>query len=291
MAKKKTSEPKETETAKATVENNQKTSEGVKAETAKAEKREPQMVTVNGDKVTHGHVFKSNQSDDWYFTAKINDVPLKPQKVSKEDMEGLMNRTKNVAELMQTYYPTKLMPKVSAEDMRLPVSINTAVGEQRLYKFNVYKETHMDNVDYGKYRFYAQVDDQKMSASASRQDLNAYFDKVMKPADMVARVFGDRLGMAEHYRQFQLPEGTNIEAKDIRIMKNQQTNKYEIHANLGEHGRTSARELSYDDKQSYFSHKTATKEQLAAKYLGNEISAAFKNAPKHEQAKQMSLGI
>lgn len=288
MARKKASETKE-ESAK--TEKKTEAAAPEQTEAAKTEKKAPQMVTVNGDRVTHGHVFKSNTSDDWYFTARINDVPLKPQKVSKEDMEGVINKTKKIEELMQTYYPTKLMPKVSAEDMRLPASIMTPEGEKRIYKFNAYKEHDPMNVDYGKYRFYAQVDDIKMSTSASKEDLNRYFDKVMKPTEMVTRLFGDRLNMAEHYRMFRLPEGSGIEAQDIRIMKNQQTNRYEIHANLGERGKTSTKELSYDDRQSFFSYKTATKEQLAAKYLGEEIGAALKSAPKHEQAKQMSLGV
>lgn len=46
---------------------------------AKAERkpREPQMVTVNGDKVTHGHAYQSKTNpEDWYFTAKINGEQL-----------------------------------------------------------------------------------------------------------------------------------------------------------------------------------------------------------------------
>ena len=217
-----------------------------KQETAKAERRPPQMVTANGDRVTHGHVFKSNNSDDWFFTAKINDVPLKPQKVTKEDMEGVINKTKTVEEMMRTYYPTKLMPKVSADDMRLPASIMTPEGEKRIYKFNAYKEHDPMNVDYGKYRFYAQVDGLKMSTSASKADLNAYFDKVMKPAEMVTKLFGDRLNMAEHYRMFQLPEGSGIEPKQIHIMKNPQTNRFEISVNMGQLGRTPAKELAFN---------------------------------------------
>ena len=40
------------------------------------------MVTVNGDKVTHGHAYQSKTNpEDWYFTAKINGEQLKPQKM------------------------------------------------------------------------------------------------------------------------------------------------------------------------------------------------------------------
>ena len=45
-----------------------------KTETAQERKpREPQMVTANGEKVTHGHAYQSTTNPaDWYFTAKID---------------------------------------------------------------------------------------------------------------------------------------------------------------------------------------------------------------------------
>ena len=44
------------------------------SETKKERKpREPQMVTVDGGKVTHGHAYQSKTNpEDWYFTARIN---------------------------------------------------------------------------------------------------------------------------------------------------------------------------------------------------------------------------
>lgn len=260
-------------------------------EKKQTEKRAPQMVTVNGDKVSHAHVYKSNTSDDWFFTAKINDVPLKPQKVTKEDMEGVINKTKPVEEMMQTYYPTKLMPKVSPEEFKMPTTVMTPDGMQTVHKFNVYKVTEQNNIDYGKYRFYAQVGDKKMSESASKKDLDAYFDRVVKPADLITKVFGERLHMQEYYKMFQLPENSNIEAKNIRLMKNPDTNRFEISVKINDVGRTSSKEISYDDRQSYFSHKTATKEQLAAKYLNNEIKDMLNQAPKVQKAKQLSLSV
>ena len=256
------------------------------------EKRAPQLVTVNGDAITHAHVFKSNTSDDWFFTAKINGLPLKPQKVSNEDMEAVVvNKTKKPQELMETYFPTKLMPKIAPEEFKKPASVVTPDGPQTVHKFNVYKETDRNSLDFGKYRFYAQVGEKRMSQTASRQDLDAYFDRVVSPSDLVKKVFGDRLHMEGHYKMFKLPEGVNIDAKDIRLIKNQTTNRYEISVNLGDLGRTPAKEISYDDRQSYFSHKTATKEQLAAKYLGREISETLNVAPKQEHTKQLSLGM
>lgn len=54
---------------------------------AERKPREPQMVTVNGDKVTHGHAYQSNVNpQDWYFTARINGEQLKPQKMAPADV-------------------------------------------------------------------------------------------------------------------------------------------------------------------------------------------------------------
>lgn len=46
-----------------------------KTETAQERKpREPQMVTANGEKVTHGHAYQSTTNPaDWYFTARLTD--------------------------------------------------------------------------------------------------------------------------------------------------------------------------------------------------------------------------
>ncbi len=46
--------------------------DGQKTETAQERKlREPQMVTANGEKVTHGHAYQSTTNPaDWYFTAE-----------------------------------------------------------------------------------------------------------------------------------------------------------------------------------------------------------------------------
>ena len=183
------------------------------------------------------------------------------------------------------------MPKIAPEEFKKPASVVTPDGPQTVHKFNVYKETDRNSLDFGKYRFYAQVGEKRMSQTASRQDLDAYFDRVVSPSDLVKKVFGDRLHMEDHYKMFKLPEGVNIDAKDIRLIKNQTTNRYEISVNLGDLGRTPAKEISYDDRQSYFSHKTATKEQLAAKYLGREISETLNVAPKQEHTKQLSLGM
>jgi len=262
----------------------------VKSETLQERKpHEPQMITINGDKISHAHAFKSDKSDAWFYTAKINGVPLKPQVMTLEDVEKVLSKNVPVQEMMQKYYPSKLMPRVNPAEFKLPQTIQTGEGEQQIVKFNVYKETDQKMADYGKYRFYAQVGMQKMSVTGSKQDLDAYFDGVTTPKQLVVKNFGDRLGMKEHYEQFQLPEGTNLVAKDILIKKNQVTNRYELSVEMEGKGEIPAKELSYADRQSYF-NKVATKEQLAAKYLGNEIKA-LSNAPALQQTKQMNVSM
>ncbi len=284
----KQSEPKEEKVAKQAEPKEEK--KAAKAET-KEEKREPQMVTVNGDKITHAHAFKSNKSEDWFYSVRINGEPLKAKVMDAKDVERVFNDPKGtVQEMMQKYHPTVLMPKVSPAEFKLPKPITTANGEEQIVKFVAYKDNDPNSMSFGKYRLYAQVGDKKMSTEASKQDLDAYFNRVATPTQLITKNFGDKLGIAAHYEQFKLPEGMNLEGKNILLKKNQETNRYEISVKTPEGVQTRAKELSYDDRQSYFSHKVASKEQLAAKYLSNELSA-LSMAPKPKVEKQMSLGI
>ena len=89
------------------------------ADTKVHKPREPQMVTVNGEKVTHGHAFQSNQDPNkWYFTARIDGQQLRPQLMKPEDAVAYQKRETTVEGLMQTYYPTKLAKKVTPEEYK-----------------------------------------------------------------------------------------------------------------------------------------------------------------------------
>lgn len=252
--------------------------------------REPQMVTVNGEKVTHGHAYQSKTNpEDWYFTAKLDGQQLKPQKMDPADLAAYQKKELTVPQLMERYYPTKLMPRVPETAYQVP---NVIVGPDRnnltVDKFNVYKEKDEQRADFGRYKFYAQIGEQKMSAVASRHDLNAYFDRVMTPGQLVERNFGDRLHLRSHYEQFSLPEG--VDPKSVRVAKDRSDDKWKVSVDLGEHGRTSKKEISFDDGFSLFKAKTATRAQIAAKYLGDEIRTMLA-APsvKTEQAASMKM--
>ena len=56
--------------------------------------------------------------------------------------------------MMQKYYPTKLAPKVSAEEYK---AANILSDGRVIDKMTVYKEKDEQRADYGKYKLYAQV--------------------------------------------------------------------------------------------------------------------------------------
>ena len=233
--------------------------------------REPQMITANGEKVSHGHAFQSTTNPaDWYFTAKIDGVQLKPQKMDAADLAAYQKKDMTVPQLMEKYYPTKLMPKVSEEAYQMPKQLSGPDGAITIDKFNVYKEKDEQRPDYGKYKFYVQMGDTKMSAVASREDLNAYFDRVVSPTQLVEKNFGERLHLQSAYEKYQLPEG--VDPKGVRVAKDHSDNKWKVSMDLGDKGKTGKHEISFDDGYSLFKAKTATREQIAAKYLNTEIT-------------------
>lgn len=268
--------------AKAEVKNEQA------SETKKERKpREPQMITANGEKVTHGHAFQSTTNPaDWYFTAKMDGVQLKPQKMDAADLAAYQKKEMTVPQLMERYFPTKLQPKVSEEAFRMPKTIAGPEGDIKVEKFNVYKEKDEQRPDYGKYKFYAQMGDTKMSAVASREDLNAYFDRTMSPSQLIEKNFGERLHLKSAYEKYQLPEG--VDPKGVRVAKDHADNKWKVSMDMGDKGKTNRHEISFDDGYSLFKAKTATREQIAAKYLNTEITGLLA-AHSMKQEKTASL--
>lgn len=291
MARKKKEQAPEQEQPKAKAENKTEAKAEVKSEQkAEAQQerkpREPQMVTVNGDKVTHGHAFQGKDSQDWYFTAKINGEQLKPQKMDTADLAAYQKKDMTVPQLMERYYPTKLMEKVPEVAFKTPNVLPGPNGNMTIDKFNVYKEKDQTREDYGKYKFYAQIGETKMSTVASRQDLNAYFDRVITPGQLVEKNFGERLHLSVHYQQFKLPDG--IEKDQIRIAKDRSDGKWKVSIDLGERGKTEKKEMSFDDGFSLYKAKTATREQIAAKYVGNEVRSLLA-APAMKMEKSASM--
>ena len=267
-----------------------KTKDGEEAEEKQERKpREPQMVTANGEKVTHGHAYQSKTNpEEWYFTAKMDGQQLKPQQMDAADLAAYQKKELTVPQLMERYYPTKLMPKVPEEAFKMPKSIAGPEGSITVEKFNVYKEKDEQRPDFGKYKFYAQVGEAKMSAVASRQDLNAYFDRVVTPEKLVERNFGERLHLKSAYEKYRLPEG--VDQKGVRVAKDRADNKWKVSVDMGEKGRTTRQEISFDNGYSLFKAKTATREQIAAKYLNTEITGLLAaNTAKVEKSASMKM--
>ncbi|MBR8726214.1 DNA mismatch repair protein MutS [Bacteroides pyogenes] len=240
-----------------------------KAETKQKqhEPRPPQLVTVNGEKVTHGHAFQSTKNpEDWYFTARLDGRQLRPMRMDAKDVEAYQAKTSTIEGLMQRYYPTKMEQKVTPEEYKAD---NKLSDGREVSKMFVYKESDTQRQDFGKYKLYAEVDGQKMSAVISPYDQSAYFDRVTTPAKLVESNFGEKLHLASAYQHYKMPEG--VEVKDIRVAKDGQDGKWKISAAVGDNGRTEKKTLSYDDGFSLFQSKTATREQLAAKYLMPDI--------------------
>ena len=229
--------------------------------------REPQMVTVNGDKVSHAHAFQSKVNPaDWFYVAQLNGKQLNPMKMDAADIAAYQKREAKVEDMMQKYYPTKLAPKVSAEEYK---AANTLSDGRVIDKMTVYKEKDEQRADYGKYKLYAQVGDQRMSVPMTKADQSAFFDRVTTPAALVEKNFGERLHLASAYAIYQLP--ANIKVEDIRVAKDNMDGKWKISAAVGENGRTDKKAISFDDGFSLFQAKTVTREQLAAKYLSDDI--------------------
>ena len=107
--------------------------------------REPQMVTVNGDKVSHAHAFQSKVNPaDWFYVAQLNGKQLNPMKMDAADIAAYQKREAKVEDMMQKYYPTKLAPKVSAEEYK---AANILSDGRVIDKMTVYKEKDEQRAD------------------------------------------------------------------------------------------------------------------------------------------------
>lgn len=258
-AKKKTSKKKVSK--KSTAKSNPV--KEVKTKTTVIRSRAPQLITVNGEKVTHAHAFESSTNPGtWYFTARIDSTQLRPKLMRHADMEILREGREDVEKLMRTYYPTKLLPKVSKEEFQSDIYLSDG---RRIDKFNIFKERDENREDFGKYKMYVEAGGTKLSVLMDVASLDKYFDRVTTPARLVEDKLGERLHLATAYRKYALPDPSPV--SDIRIFKDTD-NLWKISADFKSHSnRLLAVPVSNTDLQSFFETHTVTREQLAAKYL------------------------
>ena len=145
-----------------------------------------------------------------------------------------------------------------------------AEGSVAIEKFNVYKEKDEQRPDFGRYKFYAQVGDARMSAVASRQDLNAYFDRVMTPTSSSRRTSASGLHLKSAYEKYRLPEG--VDPKGVRVAKDHTTTSGKCMWTWATRARPPGTKSPLTTAYSLFKTRTATREQIAAKYLTPEIN-------------------
>ena len=92
--------------------------------------------------------------------------------------------------------------------------------------------------------------------------------------------------LASAYQKYNLPENSGVERVSIHKNPN---GAYVISADLGVKGITPERKLERDDLHAYFTAKTATRGQLAAKYLNDDIKALMHQSNKVETKHGLKL--
>lgn len=120
---------------------------------------------------------------------------------------------------------------------------------------------------------YAEMGDKRFHATPLQQNLiDAYFDKTQSKSQIAEKVLGEQLHLKSAYEKYKLPE--DLAVQEVRVRK-VPDGGWLISANLGELGQTAERKVSSNDLYSLFKFKTATKEQLGAKYLMEDIKSLF----------------
>ena len=226
----------------------------------------PQLITENGQKVTSANMFESpKQEGKYFFYARLDGVGLHPKAVKEADVEAFMKQEISVKDMFAKYYPTKMAKQLSKEDFD-----NTKLSDGReLTTFRVYKQRNEDKPHFGEYLLYAEMGDKRFHATPLTHDqLDMYFDRTQSKGQLAEKVISEQLHLKSAYEKYKLPE--NIPTPEIRIRKVPE-GPWLISANLGDKGQTPEKKLSNNDLYSLFKSKTATKEQLGAKYLMEDI--------------------
>ena len=226
----------------------------------------PQLITENGQKVTSANMFESpKQEGKYFFYARLDGVGLHPKAVKEADVEAFMKQEISVKDMFAKYYPTKMAKQLSKEDFD-----NTKLSDGReLTTFRVYKQRNEDKPHFGEYLLYAEMGDKRFHATPLTHDqLDMYFDRTQSKGQLAEKVIGEQLHLKSAYEKYKLPE--NIPTPEVRIRKVPE-GAWLISANVGNKGQTAEKKLSNNDQYSLFKSKTATKEQLGAKYLMEDI--------------------
>lgn len=226
----------------------------------------PQLITENGQKVTSANLFESpKQGGKYFFYARLDGVGLHPKAVNEQDVDSFMKQEMSVKDMFSKYYPTKMAKQLDKEEFD---SLKLSDGRD-LTLFRVYKQRNEAKPHFGEYLMYAEMGDKRFHATPlSHDQLDAYFDRTQSKGQLAEKVIGEQLHLKSAYEKYRLPE--NISVQEIRVRKIPDGD-WLISANLGDKGQTPERKVSNNDLYSLFKSKTATREQLGAKYLTEDI--------------------
>lgn len=234
----------------------------------------PQLITENGQKVTSANMFESpKQEGKYFFYARLDGVGLHPKAVKEADVEAFMKNEISVKEMFSKYYPTKMAKQLDKEDFD---SLKLSDGNE-LTKFRVYKQRNEEKSHFGEYLLYAEMGNKRFHVTPlSHDQLDAYFDRTQSKGQIAEKVIGEQLHLKSAYEKYKLSE--NIPVQEVRVRKVPEGD-WLISASLGDKGQTPERKVSSNDLYSLFKSKTATREQLAAKYLTEDIKDLSRSKP------------
>lgn len=226
----------------------------------------PQLITENGQKVTSANLFESpKQEGKYFFYARLDGVGLHPKAVKEQDVDAFMKNEISVKEMFAKYYPSKMVKQLSKDDFD-----NLKLSDSReLTSFRVYKQRNETKPHFGEYMLYAEMGDKRFHATPLTHDqLDMYFDRTQSKSQLAEKVIGEQLHLKTAYEKYRFPE--NIPVQEVRVRKGVD-GAWLISATVKDRGQTPERKMTNNDLYSLFKSKTASKEQLGAKYLTEDV--------------------
>ena len=220
----------------------------------------PQLITENGQKVT-----SAKQEGKYFFYARLDGVGLHPKAVKEQDVDAFMKNEISVKEMFAKYYPSKMVKQLSKDDFD---NLKLSDGRE-LTSFRVYKQRNETKPHFGEYMLYAEMGDKRFHATPLTHDqLDIYFDRTQSKSQLAEKVIGEQLHLKTAYEKYRFPE--NIPVQEVRVRKGVD-GAWLISATVKDRGQTPERKMTNNDLYSLFKSKTASKEQLGAKYLTEDV--------------------
>lgn len=226
----------------------------------------PQLITENGQKVTSANLFESpKQEGKYFFYARLDGVGLHPKAVKEQDVDAFMKNEISVKEMFAKYYSSKMAKQLSKDEFD---NLKLSDGRE-LTSFRVYKQRNETKPHFGEYMLYAEMGDKRFHATPLTHDqLDMYFDRTQSKSQLAEKVIGEQLHLKTAYEKYRFPE--NIPVQEVRVRKGVD-GAWLISATVKDRGQTPERKMTNNDLYSLFKSKTASKEQLGAKYLTEDV--------------------